>query len=138
MLDIEFPYLTTVLSALFAFGLGVVWYHPKIMGQKWMLARGKASEQMSIHPKQIVFSFLLWLLTACFYSFMIGIADIEVPSALFMFSCLLWVAFAMPPILMGALYTGYSFEAVAIDAGYHLAGYYILAGTHIFSSMIAI
>jgi hypothetical protein len=37
----------------------------------------------------------------------------------------------MPPIVMGSLYTGYPFNAVAIDASYQLAGYYALGLTHI-------
>jgi hypothetical protein len=44
---------------------------------------------------------------------------------------LLWVAFSMPPTLMSALYTGYPFEAMAIDASYQLGGYYIFAAVHI-------
>jgi hypothetical protein len=32
---------------------------------------------------------------------------------------------------MGALYTGYPFEAVAIDTSYQLGGYYIFAMVHI-------
>lgn len=53
------------------------------------------------------------------------------PAGYFALACLLWVAFAMPPALMGALYTGYPFEAVAIDTSYQLGGYYIFALTHI-------
>ena len=37
----------------------------------------------------------------------------------------------MPPIVMGSLYTGDPFNAVAVDAAYQLAGYYMIALTHI-------
>lgn len=64
---------------------------------------------------------------------MLEIAEIE---GLFALACLLWVAFALPPILMGALYTGYSFEAVSIDAAYHLGGYYIFALVHLVAVLL--
>ena len=41
------------------------------------------------------------------------------------------VAFAMPPLVMASLYTGYPFGAVAIDASYQLGGYYAMAIVHI-------
>ena len=42
----------------------------------------------------------------------------------------------MPPLVMGALYTGYAFEAVSIDAAYQLAGYYIFAVIHIITHFL--
>jgi len=134
---LEFPVLQTLISALLAFLAGLVWYHPKVLGDKWMKARGEDTNSFEIKNKKAFLSLMLWLLTACFYSFMVMIIEIDqieqmqqIPT-FFAFSCLLWVAFAMPPLLMGALYTGYAFEAVAIDAAYQLAGYYIMALVHI-------
>ena len=37
----------------------------------------------------------------------------------------------MPPTVMGSLYTGVSFEAIAIDMAYQLGGYYVFACMHI-------
>ena len=57
--------------------------------------------------------------------------NINGPTEIFLISCLLWVAFAMPPIVMASLYTGYPFGAVAIDASYKLGGYYAMALVHV-------
>ena len=108
-----------------------VWYHPKVMGDKWVAARGTDADK--IHPSSLSFvaSLFLWVLSACFYAFLASFLNIDSASGYFALSCLLWVAFAMPPALMGALYTGYPFEAVAIDTSYQLGGYYTFAAVHI-------
>ncbi|MCB1530989.1 MAG: DUF1761 domain-containing protein [Rhodospirillales bacterium] len=128
-LNIEINFFAFLLSGVLAFLLGILWYHPKVMGNKWREVRGVDSTKLT--PWPYVASFFLWLLTACFYAFMAHFLGINNPAGYFALACLLWVAFAMPPALMGALYTGYPFEAVAIDTSYQLGGYYIFALTHI-------
>lgn len=128
-MSFEYPYIAVIASAALAMILGVIWYHPKCQGTRWLLARGlSADEPAKTSEARIVFSFILWLLAACFYGFLVSLLDISTSlPALISLSCLLWVAFSMPPILMGSIYTGYPFQAAAIDAAYHLAGYYVFA-----------
>lgn len=127
----DFPAIETVVAGLAAFGLGVIWYHPKVMGKRWIEARGKSMDDMHPTTFPFVVSFVLWMLAACFYSFLVIIMGLESSPALICLSCLLWVAFAMPPTVMGAFYTGYPFNAVAIDSAYQLGGYYLFALAHI-------
>ncbi len=123
--------LTAAVSGIVAFTLGMFWYHPKVMGLRWLEARGKSVNDVKPDIKQFIVSFMLWMLAACFYAFLVSIMGIDDPPGFFSLSCLLWVAFAMPPLVMGAFYTGYAFEAVSIDASYQLAGYYVFAIIHI-------
>ena len=135
-MEFEYTVATVVASGVLAFVLGLFWYHPKVLGAKWMEARGKTIEDARPDGKQFIISFLLWLLAACFYAFLVSIIGIGEIPGFFSLSCLLWVAFAMPPLVMGALYTGYSFEAVSIDAAYQLAGYYVFAIVHVAMSAL--
>ena len=128
---LEINFGAILLSGIFAFILGAIWYHPKVMGEKWCEARGVKSKNADKSALPFVASFFLWTLSACFYAFLANFLGIDNASGYFALSCLLWVAFAMPPALMGALYTGYPFEAVAIDTSYQLGGYYVFAGVHI-------
>ncbi len=113
-------------GAVLAFLLGIVWYHPRILGGRWLEARNLTPDDMKRHNSPFILSFPLWFLTALFYTFLAVALKIETPEEVLLFSCMLWVAFAMPPIVMGSLYTGYPFNAVAIDASYQLAGHYAL------------
>jgi hypothetical protein len=131
MLMQSFPFTETILSGLCAFLLGLFWYHPKVMGTRWIEARGKILTDVKRSALPYLVSFVLWMLAACFYSFLLIIMGLGTVSSLIGLSCLLWVAFAMPPTIMGALYTGYPFNAVAIDSAYQLAGYYMFALVHI-------
>lgn len=138
-LDVNF--LAFFLSGLLAYGLNIVWYHPKILGSRWIEVRtgGKGRRAADASPwtgpnkspVPYIATFFLWTLSACFYSFLCSFLDVNSASGFFCIACLLWVAFAMPPILMNALNTGYPFEAMAIDAGCQLGGYYIFAAVHI-------
>ncbi len=130
-LDINFS--VVALSGFLAFLLGIVWYHPKILGTRWMEARNAAGtvKRGKMTPLPYIGSFFLWMLSACFYAFLAQFLGIDRPSGFFLLSCLLWVAFSMPSTLMSALYTGYPFEAMAIEASYQLGGYYVLAAVHI-------
>jgi hypothetical protein len=130
MFNLEINFFAFFLAGVAAFLLGILWYHPKVMGKKWMEVRGQTSDTKS-SPLPFVASFFLWILTSCFYAFLAQFLGIANPAGYFALACLLWVAFAMPPALMGALYTGYPFEAVAIDTSYQLGGYYLIALVHI-------
>lgn len=131
MIDLDIHFGAFLLSGICAFILGVIWYHPKVMGDRWMEVRGAKKDSVSKSALPFIASLFLWLLAACFYAFLASVLAIDSASGYFALSCLLWVAFAMPPALMGSLYTGYPFEAVAIDASYQLGGYYAFAGIHI-------
>jgi hypothetical protein len=132
MLNLEINFFAFFTAGIVAFLLGIIWYHPKIMGKRWLEVRGKKPDEgMRTTPLPFMASFFLWVLTACFYSFLAQFLGINNAAGYFALACLLWVAFAMPPSLMGALYTGYPFEAVAIDTAYQLGGYYLIALVHI-------
>ena len=141
----NFPYVATILSGVLAFLLGWVWYHPKVLGKRWVEARGKTIDDIHRAPVPYAVSLVLWLLAAFFYTFMLDVLKLDYPDSLNMIpdyfaglvcvSSLLWVAFAMPPTVMGAFYTGYPFNAVAIDSAYQLAGYYAFAVVHVLVAM---
>ncbi len=131
MLSIDVNFLAVLTSGLLAFLLGLAWYHPKIMGTRLTVLRGRTVNEASAgSPLPFVASFFLWMLSACFYAFLAGFLSIDTPAGYFCLSCLLWVAFSMPPAIMGSLYSGSSFEAVAIDTAYQLGGYYVFALVH--------
>ena len=128
--DIHINFGAFALSGLLAFALGLVWYHPKVMrgGGIDLL---ESQKKVNFTPLTMVASLFLWILSACFYAFLAYFLEVNSAAGYFCLSCLLWVAFAMPPTLMSALYTGNSIQAMAIDAGYQLGGYYIFAAVHI-------
>jgi hypothetical protein len=126
----DFPLLATVLSGVAAYVLGIFWYHPKVLGNNWMEARNQQGSVFKPNGAALFYTFILWMLAATFYSFIIQLLGADSFGAYISVACLVWVAFAMPPMVMGALYTGYSFKAVAIDTGYQLAGYYLFALVH--------
>lgn len=131
MFNLDINFGAFFLSGLFAFVLGMIWYHPKVMGDRWVEVRGVKEDSLRRSPLPFMASLFLWILAACFYAFLASFLEINNEAGYFALSCMIWVAFSMPPALMGALYTGYPFEAVAIDTSYQLGGYYVFAAVHI-------
>ena len=107
-----------------------------VMGKNWLKARGLESSNIKPTPMPFVVTFMLWLVAATFFSFLAVANHINSAPGFLALASLLWVGFAMPPTLMGAMYTGYPFEAMSIDSSYQLAGYYVLAATHILAGYI--
>lgn len=130
-ISFDINFLTFFIAGILAFGLNLVWYHPKILGARWAEVRGTTRKQEAKSPLPYIATFFLWTLSACFYSFLCHFLEVNTAAGFFCIACLLWVAFAMPPILMNALNTDYPFEAMSIDAAAQLGGYYIFAGVHI-------
>ena len=131
---IEIPdlnYAAIFISGLLASLLGYIWYHPKVMGQKWADATGKKLSDVKSSPSLYIIMVTLWVISAAFYALIIEFMDVEFEGWYFALSCLLWVAFSLPPAIMSGFYTGRSFEAISIDASYQLAGYYVFAAVHI-------
>lgn len=129
--SIDINFFAFALSGIAAFALGLLWYHPKILGVRYSEVRGIREKASTRSPLPLIASFFLWILSACFYAFLAQFLGINSAAGYFCLSCLLWVAFSMPPTLMSSLYTGYSFEAMAIDTSYQLGGYYLFAAVHI-------
>ncbi len=128
--DIQISFGAFALSGLLAFLLGLVWYHPKVMRGGGIELNETQKKVIFTMPSMIA-SLFLWTLSACFYAFLAQFLDINSAAGYFCLSCLLWVAFSMPPTLMSALYTGNSIQSMAVDAGYQLGGYYVFAAVHI-------
>lgn len=128
---IDINFFAFSLSAVLAFLLGLVWYNPKIMRGGGINVNTATPRIRKPGPLPMIASLFLWMLSACFYAFLAQFLGVNSEAEYFLLSCLLWVAFAMPPILMNALYTGYPLQDMAIDAGYQLGGYYIFAAVHI-------
>lgn len=131
MFDLDINFGAFFLSGVLAFLLGVIWYHPKVMGKRWVELRGMEPDALKPSILPIVATFFLWTLAACFYAFLAAFLEVDSAAGYFCLSCLLWVAFSMPPTLMGGLYTGQALESVAIDTSYQLGGYYVFAAVHI-------
>lgn len=125
----QFSYTKTFMSGFVAFMLGILWYHPKIMGEKWVESTGRP-DQDSPPVYAYVISFLLWILSAAVYNFLTQFLMPPEIGALLGLSTFLWVGFILPAVMIGGLYMGKKLMVMAIDSSYFLAGLYLFAVMH--------
>lgn len=118
-----------LLSAALAFGLGLLWYSPKMFGNIWMEALAKKPEDVAeAQVARMAVSVIGWLAAAFVYAFLINHPMLQgnIRDYLFL-SIALWGAFMMPPKASAIVHGNFNTKLLWIDGGYHLAGYLIFA-----------
>ena len=125
-----FPVVETILSGFVAFVLGILWYHPKIMGEKWLEAMGRDDEKISLSPFVYVVALCLWMVSAAVYSFLAGFLTPPAIGELLGLSTFIWVGFILPAVMIGGMFMGKKLMAMAVDSSYFLAGLYLFAVIH--------
>jgi len=125
-----FPVVETILSGFVAFVLGILWYHPKIMGEKWLEAMGRDDEKISLSPFVYVVALCLWMVSAAVYSFLAGFLTPPAIGELLGLSTFIWVGFILPAVMIGGMFIGKKLMVMAVDSSYFLAGLYLFAVIH--------
>ena len=122
----EFPLLATIIAAFAAFALGIFWYHPKVMGEKWTEAH-ESRKNIRNDTTTYLAGFFLWLITAAVYGFLTQFLTPPTIGSLLGLSTFLWVGFILPPHLISGFYNGHKLMMAGIDSSYYLAGLYLFA-----------
>ena len=125
----QFPVFETIIAAMVAFSLGIFWYHPKVMGEKWAEAHG-ATKEVRLGATAYICGALLWLTTSFIYSFLIQFLTPPSMGAMLGLSTFLWVGFILPPYLISGFYNGTKLMVAGVDSSYYLAGLYLFAVIH--------
>ena len=126
----DFPVLQTIISALVAFILGVVWYNPKLIGEKAIEALSEQTRGYKPGAVSYVIAFLLWSMTSLIYSFLTSFLTPPTIQSLLGLSTFLWIGFILPAIMMNGLFHGKKLILMGLDSSYFLAGLYLFAVIH--------
>jgi hypothetical protein len=126
----SFPIVETVLSGFVAFILGILWYHPKIMGEKWLEAMGRSEDKIRLQWFVYPIAIALWMVSAAVYSFLAGFLTPPAIGELLGLSTFIWVGFILPAVMIGGLFMGKKLMVMAVDSSYFLAGLYLFAVIH--------
>jgi len=126
----NFPYIKTIISAFVAFVLGILWYHPLMMGQK--LEEVLDKEALDYSPPFYVYIAIgaMWIITAFVYTFLTSFLTPPAVGALLGLSTFLWIGFVLPAIMLNGLFTGKKLMVMAVDSSYFLAALYLIAVIH--------
>jgi hypothetical protein len=126
----EFKILETCISAIVAFALGVVWYHPKIVGQEASAMIEQETKGFKPGPFFYVVALFFWFVTSSVYTFLISFLEPTSTQELLSLSTFLWVGFVLPVSLLNGLFSGKKLTVIGVDSSYFLAGLYLFAVIH--------
>ena len=76
--------MPSFLSAVVAFMLGLIWYHPRVLGGRWLEAREMTSDDLKRGATPFILSFPLWFLTSLFFTFMLIYMNINSGAEIFL------------------------------------------------------
>jgi hypothetical protein len=121
----DFPVLKTAMSAFVSFVLGLVWYNPTLVGKK-------VAESIEFNPAihHYFIAAILWAISACVYSFLIGFLTPPTIGELLGMSTFLWVGFILPAVMMNGMFSGKKLSVMGVDSSYFLAALYLMAVIH--------
>ncbi len=115
-------WLAVIVGTALAYGLGMLWYSPKMFGPKWMKGVGLTKKDMngagSAMVAQLVATFLL--------AWVIGVTETSNDIALAVLIALM----AGSLIKSNGLWAKKSHYAIAVEAGYVLVMVIIMIATH--------
>src|SRR3989344_2216031 len=111
--------------------LGFIWYNPKVFGTVWMQAANLSPERMEAGKKKMPVMAFVGFLAAMVVAYVMnhfgiawGVYDWIGGVELGIWS---WVGFVAPIMLGSILWEGKSFKYYAINAGYWLVSFVVMA-----------
>lgn len=114
-----------LVSGVAYFAVGALWYG--LLGEPWMKALGKTSDELASNPIDYVVSLLCEILIA--FAVAVGLnafGAAGILEAIFV-TTVLWFGFSLLPTIVHYAYEDRTFGLLAINKGYDLVGMIIAA-----------
>lgn len=129
-------YWTIIISAVASMGLGFLWYSPVLFAKRWMkemnynpeeLAKLKEKNGPTGMVKTYSMGVVVALITAFIFSGLLNSLIITGFGGLLCVAFSMWIGFSMPIALNGVLYGKDSLMLFAINSGYQLVSFIVIA-----------
>jgi len=116
--------LAVLVSAVATFAIGALWYSPLLFGKQWIAFNEVTPDKVEAMRKGAArlygISFLCYLVLAAVFAVLIRMVHLQSVLGGAKMGGMLWVGFVATLGLTANLYSGRSFKAYALDAGYQL------------------
>ncbi len=126
----NFPLMATLISGFVAFVLGIIWYNPKLIGEKAQEALDDQLRGYSPGVTAYVTALVLWVMCSFIYSFLTSFLTPPTIQSLLGLSTFIWIGFILPAIMVNGLFQGRKLVVMGLDSSYFLAGLYVFAVIH--------
>jgi len=121
-----------VVSTIIYFGLGMLWYSPKLFGKSWMALQNFTEEKMAAMKskgmaKPMIFGLIGAFITSFILAYVISISGAAVIGEGLWIGFLAWLGFVATVALGSVLWEGKPFKLYMINMGYHLVSLLIMS-----------
>ena len=119
----------SLLVAILAQGLHILWYSPLLCGKAWRAAL-KRKADAKIPMKMSLISLVTLILASLIYGFFVETLGMAAAIDYVIFTGLMFVAFTVPAKVMAVIYAGQSRKLIIIDGGFYLVAYSLFGLAH--------
>lgn len=107
-----------IIATVVGFGIGAIWFNPKVFGTAWMTDMGKTGDNMSGWGRAMTIGFVATLLAAIGLAWLIRLTGAKSLVGGTKVGLLVALAFVVTNYVADAAYAGTKNRFVAIVAGY--------------------
>jgi hypothetical protein len=129
-------YITVIVAAVASMGLGFLWYSPYAFGRRWIKEMEMTPEEMATRKernsnKGMVKTYALWatlsIVTSFIFAALLNSLVVVGFSGLLVAAFCMWLGFSLPLAANNTLFDDDSIVLTAINAGYQLASFIVIA-----------
>ncbi len=120
--------MTVGAAAVANFIVGMIWYAPPVLGNKWMKL-AKVKPDPNAMARTMFYGFLAAMVGACGLSYIMEMAAVGTVQEGALFGVTAWACIAVPVALQSIIYEMYPFELFFIHAGYNAIAYAAMGAT---------
>jgi len=125
----EISLLAVLIATILGFGLGALWYSPKLFGNQWMAALGMSAEELQegLSPARTYGTRFVTTLVAAYIlaRILVGIEATTLVSGIET-GFLVWLGFVATFALDGVLFEKRPVKLYLINGGYYLVGLIVM------------
>lgn len=116
------PLLASVIFAVLAMIVGMVWYAPGVFGTAWMNAIGLNPQNMGEKPGPgvMITAFLTSMVKFLAFAALVAYGGAEMLGDYIKIALLVWLGFLMTYDIGGVLWSGHKKSVLLVNGGYNL------------------
>lgn len=128
-MTIELNWLAVAVAAGAGYGVGAIWYMPKVFGNAWVKALGKSMAELGSPAKAMSITAVTTFLSAIVMALALTAFGVQTMAGAAGIAALLGLGFYGLTMYSDSLFCGWSFKFVLIQAGHRIVAFIVIGIT---------
>ncbi|TAL13247.1 MAG: DUF1761 domain-containing protein [Chloroflexota bacterium] len=126
MITFDVNYVAVVAAAIATMIIGFIWYHPKVLGERWAASSGKTMGDMTMSPMGYGVMAITALISAWAVALIVTATHATTVTDGIMVGAVGWLGFSATVSYSDRMFNGGTMEFWLIQAGYRLVSFVVM------------